>query len=141
VTDLTKHPVNFVPDEGLDLPYAVENRPGFVIINLEPRALHDPHLSDPRSYRWIHGVRGHVTVDFTHVHMINSSCCGWLVNLVRMAKPANVSITGANGRVAETLRILRLDVLMTVVKDPAHSHGQHQRPRPPSGTGDQGGMD
>jgi len=131
------HAKTFAPDDDLDLPYKIEYRPGFVVIHLETRAMHDPLLSDPRSYKWIHGIRGHVIVDFTHIHMINSSCCGWLVNLVRLVKPATVSLTGVNPRIAETLRILRLDAMMNMDHAP-HTTGQHQRPRPPSETGSHG---
>ena len=104
----------FFPEEGIDLPFAVANKPGQVLITLDARALTDAALIDARSYRWVHGVRGRVVVDVSHMAMINSSCCGWLVNLMRMAKPAPLGIVGANSRVAETLHLMRLDALMKV---------------------------
>ncbi len=104
----------FYPEEGVELPFSVANRPGQVVITLDARALTDPILIDPRSFRWVHGVRGRVVVDFSRMAMINSSCCNWLVDLMRAAKPATLTISGANTRVTQTLHLLRLDALMKV---------------------------
>jgi ABC-type transporter Mla MlaB component len=130
----------FVPDEDINLPFTVTNSLGVVLITLAPRAVMDALLVDYRSYLWVRGVQGQVVVDFSRVEAINSSCCNWLVNLMHSAKPATVSIIGATWRVAETLRILRLDVLMAVNGAPVRPAGQQQRPRPPSGVGDLPGL-
>jgi anti-anti-sigma regulatory factor len=130
----------FAPAKGFALPFAVENMPGAVIITLSARAMTDANLLDPRAFQWIHGARGRVLVDLTCVHAINSLGCNWLVHLMQAARPATLAITGANWRVAETLRILRLDALMEI-ELPARPPGQHQRPRPPSGTGEHHGLE
>jgi len=104
----------FYPEEGIDLPFEVANRPGVVVIILDPKAMQAALMTDPRSHRWIHGARDRVVVDLSRIQMINSSICGWLTDQVRSAKPAAVSITGANKRVAGTLHMLGLDSLMKV---------------------------
>jgi hypothetical protein len=108
----------FFPEDGLDLPYTVVNRPGVVVITLDPKAMRDPLLADASSCRWIRGVRGRVIVDFSNIPMISSPCCGWLVHLVRIVKPATVSIEGANKRVVETMRLLGLMALMKIEDGP-----------------------
>ncbi len=105
----------FFPEEGSELPFTVENRSGCVVVlNLDPAANNHPALATTASHKWIHGLRGKLIVDFSRVPMINSSLCNWLVNLMRSAKPSPVSIIGANARVAETLRLLRLDTLLSI---------------------------
>ena len=118
MTDPTQHTATaqrlFYPDEDLDLPFTVINHPGVVIITLHPEAVLDPLLVDVRAYRWIQGVHGRVIVDVSRIQTIDSRCCGWLVNLLRVAKPAVVSISGATERVAATLKMLGLDTLIEI---------------------------
>jgi anti-anti-sigma regulatory factor len=105
----------FEPEDGLDLPFTVVNRPGRVVeLTLAPNALNHRQLDDERSYRWIHGLRGRVIVDLSRVPTVNSALCGWLVGLMNAAKPSPMTLVGANARVNETLRLLRIDALMTI---------------------------
>jgi anti-anti-sigma regulatory factor len=105
----------FFPDESLNLPFAVVNNPGhIVVITLAGNAGVHTAIQQPSSYKWIHGFRGKVVIDFSETGMMNSSLCNWLVNLMREAKPATVSIAKANTRVIETLRLLRLDALVSI---------------------------
>jgi hypothetical protein len=105
----------FYPEEGLELPFTVANKPGRTIeLALGPNMLNHRGLDDERSYRWIHGFRGRVVVDLSRVPMVNSALCGWLVGLMNAAKPSPVTLVKANQRVNETLKLLRLDVLMKI---------------------------
>ena len=105
----------FQPDEGMDVPFTVVNRPGRVVeITLQANALNHRMLDDERSYRWLHGLRGRVIVNLARVPTVNSALCGWLVGLMHAAKPSPMTLVGANARVGETLRLLRLDALMTI---------------------------
>ena len=123
------------PEGGLDLPFTVHAGEGVTVIMMQPRALHDAALADPRSYAWIRGRQGRVEVDVARLTTINSACCNWLVNLMTAVRPMTVAVTHANAQVAETLRILRLDVLIALRPD-GRAPGQHQRPRPLGGAGD-----
>jgi anti-anti-sigma regulatory factor len=105
----------FHPDDDIELPFTVVNKPGRIVqLTMAPNALNHRALDDERSYRWIHGLRGRVVVDLSRVAMVNSALCSWLVGLMHAAKPSPLALIGANVRVAETLRLLRLDVLMSI---------------------------
>ena len=105
----------FFPEDGLDLPFSVLNQPGrVVLLTMMQNSLNHRALDDERSYRWVHGLRGRVVVDLARMTTVNSALCGWLVGLMQSAKPSPVTLINANARVGETLRLLRLDVLMTI---------------------------
>jgi hypothetical protein len=104
----------FFPEDGLDLPFTVTNAPGEVMINLNPRAMRDPLLVDPRAYSWIAGVCGRVLVDVSRIQQVNSSSCSWLINLMLAAKPAPVAVIRANPQVREAFKRLKLTELIRV---------------------------
>ncbi len=126
------------PVPGLDLPFSVHVGDDVTVIQLQANAVANAVLADPRSYTWMRGRRGRVEIDVSRLSTINSACCNWLVNLMQTVRPMTVAVTRANAQVAETLRILRLDVLIALdgQRHDGRAPGQHQRPRPPVGAGD-----
>ncbi|MBA2480367.1 MAG: hypothetical protein H0V44_06875 [Planctomycetes bacterium] len=97
------------------LPFILASSDAGVVVTLASDAgLHEA-IAHPQSWEWADTVAGHVVIDASRLRMMNSPLCGWLVNLMRACGSRRLLMTGANARVRETLRLLKLDTLIPVV--------------------------
>jgi hypothetical protein len=105
----------FLPERTLALPFTVTNRPGPVVEIVAAESIVSyVGIDDPKAANWIQGFNGRVIIDFSAVPVVHSPLCSWLVSILTAAKPSPLSVVGANQRVAQTLRLLRLDTLMDI---------------------------
>ncbi len=91
-----------------------EESDGTVITLMVDAGLH-PAIVQPQNWTWVTALPGRIIVDVSLLKVINSPLCGWLINLLRAAPSRCVVVAGANARVRETLRLLKLDTLIPVI--------------------------